>query len=124
MNEKKILIIVAIILIIAFFALSFREAHLANPASHNWWSLSFASQEATDGSFSISNFGATRTFFYEVTTGKTLIKSDSFTTNTTNKEEVSIQNPDKKPIRVKVWTENDENKESEDLTKRKEIYKR
>lgn len=124
MREKNILILGIITLIIAFFALSFREAYLANPAHHDWWSLSFVSPESTDGSFLLSNFGPTRTFFYEATFGNTVATSASLTMNNAGRQEISIQNPNGKPVHIKVWVENDKNKENKDLSKKKEIYKR
>ncbi len=124
MKEKNILLILALSLLIAFVALAFRESYLADPANHDWWSLSFASQEPTDASFSVSNFGTTKTFFYEVTVGDTLVESTSFTISGANGQTILIRNPDKKSARVNVWTEGEINKTSKDITKRKEIYKR
>jgi hypothetical protein len=124
MKEKNILLIAILSLAIAFVALAFRESYLADPANHDWWSLSFVSQEPTDASFSVSNFGATKTFFYEVSLDDTIIESASFTVSGANGQTIIIQNPDKKSARVNIWTEGEINKGSKDLTKRKEIYKR
>ena len=122
MKEKTIIIIIALSLAVTFVALSLRERFLADPAHSDWWSLSFASQQATDASFTVSNFGPTRLFFYEIRAGKTVTKSASFTLNGTSEQTIAAQNPDKKPVTIRVWTENDTNRESKELSKKKEIY--
>lgn len=124
MKEKNILLIFTFSLVIAFVTLAFREQFLADPANHDWWSLSFASEEATDANFSVTNFGTTKTFFYEVKLGDIIIESTSFTISGANGQTIIIQNPDKKSAHVSVWTEGEMNKESKEFTKRKEIYKR
>lgn len=124
MKDSSILIIFAVLFVIASTTLAFRENFLRDPTNHDWWSLSFASQEETDGSFSVVNYGATKTFFYEVHEGDALAESASFTISGGNGQTIVIANPEKKPIRVTVWTEGEINKESKELEKRKEIYKR
>ena len=124
MKESRLLLILAFSLIVAFVALAFRERYLADPARSDWWSLSFASQPATDASFTVSNFGPTRVFFYEVQEGENIIESASFTLNGTSEQTIAAQNPDKEPVTIRVWTEGDANKKSKELSKKKEIYKR
>lgn len=124
MKDSSLLIIFAILFVIASTTLAFRESFLHDPSHHDWWSLSFVSEETTDGSFSVINYGATKTFFYEVRGSDAIVESASFTIGGENGQTIVIQNPDKKPVRITVWTEGEANKESKDLTKRKEIYKR
>ena len=124
MKDSSILIIFAVLFVIASTTLAFRENFLRDPTNHDWWSLSFASQEETDGSFSVVNYGATKTFFYEATLDDTIVESASFTVSGGNGQTIIIQNPDKKLARITVWIENETNKESKELEKRKEIYKR
>ncbi len=126
MKESRLLLILAFSLIVAFVVLAFRERYLADPARSDWWSLSFASQPATDASFTVSNFGPTRVFFYEIQEGKTVTESASFsfTLNGTSEQTIAAQNPDRKPVTIRVWTEGDANKKSKELSKKKEIYKR
>ena len=124
MKESRILIVLTCSLILAFVVLAFREDFLANPTNSDWWSLSFASQQATDASFTVSNFGPTRVFFYEVHVGERITKSASFTLSGTSGQTILAQNPDKEPITIRVWTESDANKTSKELSKKKEIYKK
>ena len=124
MKEKSILLIVALALSVAFITLSFREAFLSDPTNSDWWSLSFASQQETDASFTVSNFGPTRVFFYEIRESDTVTESASFTLSGTSGQTILAKNPDRQPITVRVWTESDANKESKELSKKKEIYKR
>ena len=124
MKESRLLLILAFSLIVAFVVLAFRERFLADPTHADWWSLSFASQQATDGSFTVSDFGTTKTFFYEVRMDDTIAESASFTIGSGSGQTILVQNPDKKPINISVWTESDANKTSKELSKKKEIYKR
>lgn len=124
MKESRILIVLTCSLILAFVVLAFREDFLANPTNSDWWSLSFASQQATDASFTVSNFGPARIFFYEIQEGDTVTESASFTLSGTSGQTILAQNPDKEPITIRVWTENETNRESKELSKKKEIYKR
>lgn len=124
MKDSSILIIFAVLFAVASTALAFRENFLADPTRHDWWSLSFVSTETRDGDFSIINYGATKTFFYEATLGDAIVESASFTVSGGNGQTIIIQNPDQKPARIAVWTENEANKKSKDSTKKKEIYKR
>lgn len=124
MKDLHLILIIAISVGIAFATLAFRESRLADPAQSDWWSISFASEDPSDGSFSIANFKTTHTFFYEVKHGNTVVESGSSTISGGNGQTVVIRNPEKKSIRVTVWTEGEVNKNSADLMKRKEIYKR
>jgi len=124
MKEKNILLIAALSLIIAFVVLAFREAFLADPMNSNWWSISFTAQNPKDGSFTVSNFGTTKTFFYEVRINDVTVKSASFTGENGSSQTILVQNLEEKPINASVWTEGDTNKASKDLTKKKYIYKR
>ncbi len=124
MKESRILIVLTCSLILAFVVLAFREDFLANPTNSDWWSLSFASQQATDASFTVSNFGPARVFFYEIQEGDTVTESASFTLSGTSGQTILAQNPDKEPVTIRVWTENETNRESKELSKKKEIYKR
>ncbi len=124
MKDSSFLIIFAVLFVIASTTLAFRENFLHDPANHDWWSLSFASEGEADGSFSVINYGTTKTFFYEATLGDTTVESASFTVSGGNGQTIIIQNPDKKLARVTVWIENETNKESKELEKRKEIYRR
>ena len=124
MKEKTIIIIIALSLAVTFVALSLRERFLADPSHSDWWSLSFASQQETDASFTVSNFGPTRLFFYEIREGKTVTESASFTLNGASEQTIAAQNPDRKPVTIRIWIENDTNRESKELSKKKEIYKR
>ena len=124
MKESRILIVLTCSLILAFVVLAFREDFLANPTNSDWWSLSFASQQATDASFTVSNFGPARIFFYEIQEGDTVTESASFTLSGTSGQTILAQNPDKEPVTIRVWTENETNRESKELSKKKEIYKR
>lgn len=124
MKDFHLLLLLAFSLAIAFITLAFRENFLANPANHDWWSISFASEKTIDGDFSISNFGETKTFFYEVWQENVITESASFTIGDGNGQTIIIENPESKPIRIIVWTDGDVNKESKELGKRKEIYKR
>lgn len=124
MKDFHLLLLLAFSLAIAFITLAFRENFLANPTNHDWWSISFASEKTIDGDFSVSNFGATKTFFYEVWQENVITESASFTIGDGNGQTIIIENPESKPIRIIVWTDGDVNKESKELGKRKEIYKR
>ena len=124
MKESRILIVLTCSLILAFVVLAFREDFLANPTNSDWWSLSFASQQATDASFTVSNFGPARIFFYEIQEGDTVTESASFTLSGTSGQTILAQNPDKEPFTIRVWTENETNRESKELSKKKEIYKK
>lgn len=124
MKDSSLLVIFATLFIVASTTLALRESFLADPTNHDWWSLSFISEETTDSSFSVINYGTTKTFFYEATIGDTIVESASFTISGGNGQTIVIANPDKQPIRVTVWIENETNKESKELGKRKEIYKR
>lgn len=124
MKDVRLLIIIAISILIAFTVLAFRESHLADPAQSDWWSISFVSEDPSDGSFSIANYKTTRTFFYEVRHGNTVVESSSSTISGGNGQTIIIRNPEKKSLRVTVWTEGDINRDSVDTAKKKEIYKR
>lgn len=124
MKESRILIVLTCSLILAFVVLAFREDFLANPTNSDWWSLSFASQQATDESFTVSNFGPTRVFFYEVQVGERITESASFTLSGASGQTILAQNPNTDPVTIRVWTESDANKKSKELSKKKEIYKR
>lgn len=124
MKESRILLIAVVSLVIAFVVLALRGDFLANPTHSDWWSLSFTSQQETDVSFTVSNFGPTRVFYYEIRESDTITESASFTLSGASGQTILAKNPDKKPLIVSVWTESDANKESKDLSKKKEIYKR
>ena len=124
MKESRLLLILAFSLIVAFVVLAFRERFLADPTHSDWWSLSFASQQATDASFTVSNFGPTRVFFYEVQVGERITESASFTLSGASGQTILAQNPNTDPVTIRVWTESDANKKSKELSKKKEIYKK
>lgn len=124
MKEKTLILSIAISTALAFSVLAFRESFLADPSHSDWWSLSFASQQETDASFTVSNFGPIRTFFYEVQEGDTITESASFTLSGTGGQTILAKNPNTQPITIRVWTENESNRESKELSKKKEIYKR
>ncbi len=125
MKEKALLLVIATILILSFIVLSLRETRLADPGTHEWWSLAFDSLDATQAtSYTVSNFGNTKIFFSETTIDNIVTKNDTFTLEGSQTKTIPLQSAVGQEIRVNVWTESEENKKSEDKTKRKEIYRR
>lgn len=121
MKDTRLILFLAIGLFAASLTLLARETMLADPTRHDWWSLSFVSAQPEDASFSVLNFGSAKTFFATVSRENEVIDSFSFTLASGAGQTILAANPDKKPVRIVVWTEGSE--EKKDLTKRKEIYR-
>lgn len=124
MKDSHLLVVFALSTMLALTVLALREETLARPGNHDWWSLAFVSEEASDASFTVLNFGPNRTFFYEALLDEQPIKSAFFTLGNESGQTIVVSNPDKKSVRINVWTEGEQNKKSRELGKRKEIYKK
>lgn len=124
MKESSLIAAIAAILMVAFVSLALRENFLASPEHSDWWSASFSSDRKSDASFKVANFGPRREFFYEVREGGSIVRADSFPLESAREQSVSVDNPNQLPVSVRIWTEGDANKESKDLAKTKEIYKK